>query len=374
MGSLKRRLGLSITQIIGFSLGAMVLMLLMIIKTDLMQSWQSSLPADAPNKFIINIQQHQVEPVKTFIKQLSNHVVPPIYAMTRGRLIEKNGQSINAEMFTEERAKRLVSREFNLSSTAVMQADNTLLQGRWWRADEATAPLLSLEQDIATALNVKLGDKLTYDIAGSKITLTVTSIRQVEWGSMRANFFAVTPPESLAQFSASYMTAFYLPKHQDNTLNNMLQQFPNFTVIDVASIMNQVRDIMSKLSIAVSFVFGFCVLAGIVVLYAALVATRSARLQEASLLRAFGASRKQVSLMMLTEFLSIAVVASMVAVLVASGLSYYLSHFVLDIPYQFNFLLALSVLAIAVMAIPLAAWLVIRNYLNVAPKQLLNSI
>jgi putative ABC transport system permease protein len=374
MGNLKRRLGLSITQIIGFSLGAMVLMLLMMIKTDLMQSWQSSLPADAPNKFIINIQQHQVEPVKTFIKQLSNHVVPPIYAMTRGRLIEKNGQSINPEMFTEERAKRLVSREFNLSSTAVMQADNTLLQGRWWRADEATAPLLSLEQDIATALNVKLGDKLTYDIAGSKITLTVTSIRQVEWGSMRANFFAVTPPESLAQFSASYMTAFYLPKHQDNTLNNMLQQFPNFTVIDVASIMNQVRDIMSKLSIAVSFVFGFCVLAGIVVLYAALVATRSARLQEASLLRAFGASRKQVSLMMLTEFLSIAVVASMVAVLVASGLSYYLSHFVLDIPYQFNFLLALSVLAIAVMAIPLAAWLVIRNYLNVAPKQLLNSI
>ncbi len=154
----------------------------------------------------------------------------------------------------------------------------------------------------------------------------------------------------------------------------MLQQFPNFTVIDVASMMNQVRDIMSKLYIAVSFVFGFCVLAGVVVLYAALVATRSERLQEASLLRAFGASRKQVSLMILTEFVSIAVAASIVAVLVASGLSYYLSRFVLIIPYQFNFLLTLSVLVIALVLIPLAAWLVIRGYLNVTPKQLLNSI
>ena len=379
MANLKRRLGLSIAQIIGFSLGAMVLMLLVMIKTDLMQSWQKSLPIDAPNRFIINIQQNQVEPVKTFIKQISANkskpqANPQIFAMIRGRLVEKNGQPINAEMFTEERAKRLVSREFNLSSSAVMQTDNKLLQGRWWRADEASAPLLSLELDIAEVLNMKLGDTLTYDIAGDKITLTVTSIRKVEWDSMRANFFAVTPPQTLAKFSASYMTAFYLPKNQDNVLNGLLQQFPNFTVIDVASVMNQVRDIMSKLATAVSFVFGFCVLAGIIVLYAALVATRAARLQESTLLRVLGASRKQVTITMLTEFVSIAAVASIVAVLVASVLSYYLSRFVLDIPYQFNLSLALNVLAIALVLIPLAAWLVIRGYLNVAPKQLLNSI
>jgi putative ABC transport system permease protein len=374
MANLKRRLGLSIAQIVGFSLGAMVLMLLVMIKTDLMQSWQKSLPVDAPNRFIINIQQNQVEPVKSFIQQINTQASPQVFAMIRGRLVEKNGMPINAEMFTEERAKRLVSREFNLSSAAKMQEDNKLLHGRWWRADEAATPLVSIEEDIAKVLNVKLGDKLTYDIVGSKITLTVASIRKVEWDSMRANFFAVTPPQTLAKFSASYMTAFYLPKSQDNALNSMLQQFPNFTVIDVANVMNQVRDIMSKLTTAVSFVFGFCVLAGLVVLYAALVATRASRLQESTLLRVLGASRKQVTISMLTEFASIAAVASVVAVLVASALSYYLSHFVLDIPYQFNFLLALSVFAIALILIPLASWLVIRGYLNVAPKQLLNSI
>lgn len=374
MGNLKRRLGLSIAQIIGFSLAAMMLMLLVMVKTDLMQSWQSSLPVDAPNRFIINIQKNQVESVSSFIKQISAEANPQLFAMIRGRLVEKNGQPVNTEMFTDERAKRLVAREFNLSSAAVMQEDNQLLQGRWWRTDEAAAPMVSIEQDIANTLNIKLGDTLTYDIAGSKITLTVTSIRKVEWDSMRANFFAVTPPETLAKFNASYMTAFYLPTRQDVALNRLVQKFPNFTVIDVANIMNQVRDIMSKLSIAVSFVFGFCVMASIVVLFAALVATRRARLQEATLLRAFGASRKQVSQMMLTEFVSIAFVASIVAVLVAVGLSYYLSHFVLVIPYQFNVALTLSVFGIALALIPLAAWLVICGYLNVAPKQLLNSI
>lgn len=374
MGNLKRRLSLSIAQIIGFSLAAMMLMLLVMIKTDLMQSWQSSLPVDAPNRFIINIQKNQVAPVSTFIKQISAEANPQLFAMIRGRLVEKNGQPVTAEMFTDERAKRLVTREFNLSSAAIMQVDNQLLQGRWWRADEAAAPMVSIEQEIANTLKVKLNDTLTYDIAGSKITLTVASIRKVEWDSMRANFFAVTPPETLAKFNASYMTAFYLPTRQDIALNRLVQQFPNFTVIDVASVMNQVRDIMSKLSIAVSFVFGFCILASLVVLFAALVATRSARLQEATLLRAFGASRMQVSQMMLTEFVSIAVVASVVAVLVAVGLSYYLSQYVLVIPYQFNLILTLSVFSIALVLIPLAAWLVIRGYLNVAPKQLLNSI
>ena len=374
MANLKRRLGLSIAQIIGFSLGAMVLMLLVMIKTDLMQSWRASLPVDAPNRFIINIQQNQVEPVKAFIKQANVNSNPQVFAMIRGRLQAKNGQPLNADMFADERAKRLVSREFNLSSAAIMQSDNKLLQGRWWRADEAGKPLLSLEDDIAKVLNVKLGDTLTYDIAGKKITLTVTSIRKVEWDSMRANFFAVTPPDTLKIFSASYMTAFYLPKNQDNALNALLQQFPNFTVIDVASLMNQVRDIMNKLSTAVGFVFSFCVVAGIIVLYAALVATRASRLQESTLLRVLGASRNQVTLTMLTEFASIALVAATVAVLVATALSFYLSHFVLDIPYQFNLGLALSVMVIAMLLIPLAAWLVVRSYMNVPPKQVLNSI
>ncbi|HOY69789.1 MAG TPA: FtsX-like permease family protein [Methylotenera sp.] len=373
LANLKRRLRLTLAQMIGFSLGAMVLMLLLMTKNDLMQSWQSSLPTDAPNRFIINIQAAQIPQLHDFFKETGVNETQ-VFAMIRGRLVAKNGQTLTEDMFESERAKRLFTRETNLSTAATMQADNKLLAGRWWRADEADAALLSLEYDVADALNIKLGDTVTYDIAGSQIDLKVTSIRKVEWDTMRPNFFAQTPPNTLANFPASYMTAFYLPKQQENALNVLLQKFPNFTVIDVASLMQQVRGIMQKMSLAIGFVFTFCIIAGLVVLYAALVATRASRIKESAMLRVLGASRRQTALAMLTEFACIGAVAASVAIIVASSLAYYLSRYVLEIPYQFNVSLALSALLAALVLVPLAAWWVIRAYLNVPPKQLLNSI
>ncbi len=371
--NLNRRLGLSIAQMVGFSLGAMVLMLLMMIKTDLLDAWRASMPADAPNRFVINIQPDQVQPVSAFINQLSVHKAQ-IFPMIRGRLIAKNDQAITPDGFEDERAKRLVSREFNLSSALNMQPDNKLLQGRWWQANEAGLPMVSIEEDIAKTLNIKLGDRLTYDIAGSQINLTVMSIRKVEWDSMRANFFAVTPLDTLKNYPTSFMTAFYLPQNQASALNALVQKFPNFTVIDTANIMNQLRDIMSKLTLAIGFVFMFCVIAGLIVLYAALIATREARLQESALLRILGASRQQVTVALLAEFASIGMVAALVSIIMAVALSFFLSIFVLDIPYQLNAGLAIGVFALTLVLIPLAAWSVIRGYLNVPPKQLLNSI
>ena len=373
LANLNRRLGLSITQIIGFSLGAMVLILLMLLKNDLLGAWQNSMPFDAPNRFVINIQANQVTNLKAF--ELNNGINnAQVFPMIRGRLTAINQNVVMPESFASERAKRLVAREFNLSSATNMQDDNTLLQGRWWRADEASKPFISIEESIADALNIKLNDVLEYDIAGSKISLTVTSIRKVNWDSMRANFFAVTPPEMLKTYPSSYMTAFYLPKQNENNLNKLVQQFPNFTVIDVASLMAQVRDVMQKMQMAVSVVFGFCIAAGLAVLYAALIATRGARIQESALLRVLGASKAQVTISMLTEFACIGAVAAVVATGFASALAYYLSRYVLDITYQFNWALAVQSLILAFVLVPLAAWLVIRGYLNVPPKQLLNSI
>ena len=373
LANLNRRLGLSITQIIGFSLGAMVLILLMLLKNDLLSAWQNSMPIDAPNRFVINIQANQVTNLKAF--ELNNGINnAQVFPMIRGRLTAINQNVVTPESFASERAKRLVAREFNLSSATNMQDDNTLLQGRWWRADEASKPFISIEESIVDALNIKLNDVLEYDIAGSKISLTVTSIRKVNWDSMRANFFAVTPPEILKTYPSSYMTAFYLPKQNENNLNKLVQQFPNFTVIDVASLMTQVRDVMQKMQMAVSVVFGFCIAAGLAVLYAALIATRGARIQESALLRVLGASKAQVTISMLTEFACIGAVAAVVATGFASALAYYLSRYVLDITYQFNWALAVQSLILAFVLVPLAAWLVIRGYLNVPPKQLLNSI
>ena len=373
LGNVAQHLKLSLTQMVTFGVGGMALLLLALVQADLLNTWQKSLPANAPNRFVINIQPDQVKSMSQFMAQ-NQLQQAQFFPMVRGRLVAINQKTVNPDAFEDERAQRLASREFNLSMVAQMQSDNKLLQGRWWGADDAGKPYVSLEVDIAQALNIQLNDVLTYDIAGEKIALTVTSIRKVEWDSMRANFFAVTPPKVLDKFSKSYMTAFYLSQQDNNKINGLIKTHPNLTVIDVAAIMTQVRLMMHKMGLAVGYVFLLSVLAGMAVLTAALVATRESRIRETTLMRVMGASRAQVRTSILVEFACIGAVAATVAIIVASSLAYYLSQFVLDIPYQFNASLALITLILSLILVPLAAWLLIRSYLNVPPKQLLNSV
>jgi len=370
---LRRRFALSAVQTIGFSMGLMVLMLLALVRGDLIRNWQASLPLDAPNRFIINIQPAQIDGVQAFFAQqnIDNTVIFP---MVRGRLINKNDQPIPQADLADERARKLAEREFNLSWIAQMQSDNQLVSGRWWTPEEHGKPYISLEQDLARTLGIKLGDQLQFDIAGNKLSLTVTSLRKVDWDTMRANFFAVTPPGVLDQYAANYISSFHLPLRADAPLNQLIRDFPNLTVIDVAALMQQVRGIMQKMSRTVEYVFAFSLLAGIAVLYAALVATREERIAEATLMRVFGASRRQVAIAYLAEFSCIGLIAALVAVVAANALAYYMSIYILNIPFQFNFSLALIAMLIAASVIPLAAWLGLRGFLNIPPRQLLNSI
>lgn len=370
---LKRRFGLSTVQMIGFSMGLMVLMLLALIRGDLVRNWQASLPIDAPNRFIINIQPAQIDGIQQFFKQ-TNIKNTTIFPMVRGRLVSKNGQMISNTQWKDDKARRLAEREFNLSWIDKMQSDNTLLSGRWWTPQEYGKPYLSLEQDLAKTLSLKLGDKLTFDIAGNPLTLTVTSIRKVDWDSMRANFFAVTPPGVLDHYAANYISSFHLPFGADLHMNQLVKHYPNLTVIDVAALMQQVRGIMQKMSDTIQYVFAFSLIAGVAVLYAALVATRDERVREATLMRVFGASRQQVSIAYLAEFACIGLIAALIASLAANALAYYISAHILNIQFQFNFVLAISTMLFAAVIIPIAAWLGLRGFLNIPPRQLLNSI
>lgn len=373
MQGMKTRLALSTVQMIGFSMGLMVLMLLALIRGDLIHNWQASLPEDAPNRFVINIQPAQIDGVNQFFIQQKIKDTT-IFPMVRGRLVSINGRTVNARQWQEERARRLAEREFNLSWAAEMQSDNQLQSGRWWTPQEHGKPYISLEQDLAKTLDIHLKDKLTFDIAGNPLTMTVTSLRKVNWDTMRANFFAVTPPGLLEQYAANYISSFHLPLGADLSLNLLVKRFPNLTVIDVAALMQQVRGIMQKMSSAIEYVFVFSLITGVAVLYAALVATREERIAEATLMRVFGASRKQVSIAYFTEFACIGLVAALVATVSSNILAYYISAKVLDIPFQFNPTLAMTAMLIATTAIPLAAWLGLRGFLNIPPRQLLNSI
>lgn len=370
---LKRRLGLSIMQMIGFSIGLTVLILLSLVRNDLIESWQSSLPADAPNRFVINIQADQIPVVKQFF---ADHAIADanVLPMVRARLISRNGEDMQHKAWKTDRQQRLVQREFNLSMAATMQSDNQLLEGEWWLPTDSGKPYMSIEHDLATTLGIALGDALVFSIAGSLQTFTVTSIRKVDWDTMRANFFAVTPPTTLDAFSASYLSSFHLPKAKVRAMNALVRALPNLTVIDIAALLKQVRGIMQQMSTTIAFVYGFSLVAGIAVIYAALVATQEARVMEATLMRVFGQSKREVTIAYLTEFVVIGFIAALVAVLVANGLAYYLSEYILNIPFQFNVIAILVSLVLASVFIPLAAWFGLRRYLNIAPRQILQSI
>ena len=371
--SVTRRFGLFSLQVAGFSTGLMVLALLSLIRNDVLQNWQTSLPVDAPNRFIINIQNSQKSAVMKQLKALQI-TEPVIFPMVRGRLVAINGVSIDLNNYSDERAKRLLQREFNLSMADRMQPDNKLIEGRWWQFDEIDQPWISLEDGIAKTLNIKLGDRLRYEIGGQAIDLVVKSIRTVEWESMRVNFFAVTPPKTLEHYSTSYITSFYLPNFQERGLNRLVKSFPNLTIIDLAALIKQIRNIMFKMTIAVQTVFIFSLLAGLAVLFAALQSTSIERQRETILFRILGASKQQLIKILLIEFFLIAIIASTIALIGANASAYYMSQYLLNIPYQFNGLLALSVLAIASILIPAAAWLMTRKLLLTSPRQLLQNV
>ncbi|MEO6118774.1 MAG: FtsX-like permease family protein, partial [Methylotenera sp.] len=370
---LKRRFALSTMQTIAFSMGLMVLMLLALIRGDLVRNWQASLPIDAPNRFVINIQPAQIAGIHHFFEQI-NIKNATVFPMVRARLISKNGQAIAGTQWKEERAKKLAEREFNLSWADKMQSDNKLLSGRWWTTQEHGKPYMSLEQDLAKTLGIKLGDKLVFDVAGSPLAVTVTSIRKVDWDTMRANFFAVTPPGLLEQYPANYISSFHLPLDATTSLNQLVKEYPNLTVIDIAALMQQVRGIMQKMSSTIEYVFAFSLIAGMAVLYAALVATREERISEATLMRVFGASRRQVGIAYFAEFACIGLIAALVAAITANALAYYISVNILDIPFQLNLPVAFGAMLAAAIVIPLAAWFGLKGFLNIPPRQLLNSI
>jgi len=373
LANLLRRPGVSLAQVAGFSLGFMALVLLALVRNDLLDNWQASLPPDAPNRFVINIQPDQLPLVRQFFAE-EGRAAPEVHPMVRGRLVAINGKPVDITQYEDDRARRLAEREFNLSWSARMQEDNRIVAGRWWTATEHGRPLISMEEGIAKTLNLTLGDRLTYDIGGQTLTAEIQSLRKVEWDSMRANFFAILPPGVLDGYSASYITSFHLPAGDEDVLNRLVKRLPNLTVIDVAAVLEQLRGIMDRMTLAVEFVFAFCLLSGLAVLYASLAATGDERLNEAAVLRTLGASRRQLQGSVLAEFAGIGVLAGLAATVAASLLAWIISERLLNIPYTFNPLVGLVTIGLGLTLVPGAAWLGLRRVVLQPPRRILQSI
>ena len=344
------------------------MLLLTVARQDLLESWRQRLPADAANRFIINIQPEQRRPLGDYFAA-AGLPRPLLEPMVRGRLAAINGRPVAAQRYQDERAQRLVEREFNLSWSAQLPEGNSITAGRWHGqgAEAGAGGEYSVEQGLAETLGLALGDRLAFDIAGVRLEAKISSLRRLDWDSMKVNFFVLTPPGLLESYPASYITSFHLDPQQGSFIDGMVRAFPNLTVIDVASLLRQLQAMVDKLTGAVQAVFAFALVAGFVVLFAALQASQDERRYELALLRALGARSRQLSGALLAEFAALGAISGLAAGVGASGISWALARFVFHLEYRpAPELLPLGMLAGA-LGVALAGWLATAAILRQPP-------
>jgi putative ABC transport system permease protein len=327
--AMSRRPAATIVQMVSLAVGIMALLLLVIVRTDLVGAWRRQVPPDAPNRFVINIQPDQEAAVA---RRLAEGGVAGVdlYPMVRGRLIERNGAPIGPADYTDERARRLVDREFNLSYATAAAPQSPVVAGHFFGADSDE---LSIESGIATTLGIHLGDRLTFDIAGERVTAVTSSIRKVQWDSLKVNFFVVMPPKLLADKPHTFITAFHLAPGQLALGGNLVQEFPNLTVIDTSVILRQVQAVLDQVILAVEFLFSFTLAAGVLVLYAALSGSHDERVREAALLRALGARRGQLARAHGVELVAVGASAGLLAAIGATAVGWMLARYAFDFDY-----------------------------------------
>jgi len=310
---LAARPAMVVLQVAALSVGLLALMLLVLLRTDLISAWRAATPADAPNRFIINLQPEQGAPFQAALKA-AGVVRYDWFPMIRGRLLAINGQEVGPGRYTDERAQRLVEREFNLSHDAQLPGHNSLTAGQWL-PDEADA--LSVEDGLAKTLGLKLGDRLRFDIAGTVQEGRITSLRKVDWGSMRVNFFVMFPRARMDGVPITYISAFRAPAGQPHFDRDLVRQFPNLTSVDLSASLAQVQAVLDKVIRAVEFLFGFTLAAGLVVLFAAVSATRENRAREYAVMRAVGASSALLRAVQRAELLGVGALAGLLAAVAA---------------------------------------------------------
>ena len=330
--NLGRRARASAIQILALALGLTAILLLTVTRADLLAAWRAKTPPDAPNRFILNIQPEQRDPVERFFRE-HGLPAPAIYPMVRGRLVAINEERVSAEQYEELRTRRLVEREFNLSFMDELPSHNRVSAGRWFTSQDRARGALSVEEGIARTLGIELGDCLTWSVGGRTFAAPVTNIRRLDWDSMQVNFFVIATPPLLEPYPTSYLTSFHLPEADAAAMGELARAFPNLTIVDMSLILRQVLGVIEKVVQAVQVVFLFALAAGLVVLFAALMATEDERVREAALLRALGASRAQVAAAQRVEFMAIGLAAGILSAAGAAAIGQLIAERVLSLPY-----------------------------------------
>jgi len=372
LAALARYPQLTMLQLGGFGLGITLLLLLAVVRVDIIDAWRASLPENAPNHFLINLQPAERPVLEGMLREKG---IPNsgLHATARARLVAISDRKIAPDTYTSMRARRLAAREFSLGFSAQMQTDNRVQAGRWWNAEAAAEPAFSVEQGLADSLGIAVGDTLSFDVAGRTITAPVTSLRSVAWDSFNVNFFVVGSPALVPQLPVTYLSSLYLDEQTDGFTLDLARTFPAVSVIDVRPILRQVREIMARGSLAVEMVFLFTLIAAALVTVAAAEVSRDERAREVAVMRTLGVSRRQLLGAVLTEFGVLGFIGGLLAALLATVSGYLIATELFDLPGRISVTVWWLGVSGGTLVVALVGWLATRRLIGIPPMQVLNS-
>jgi putative ABC transport system permease protein len=355
----------SSVQVVAFGIGLMVLLLLTSVRTELMTEWQATLPADAPNHFLINIQPAERAAIGATIAA-AGIPEPRFTPLVRARISHVNGIPSGDYPALTPRGRDELEDETNLTWSAELPPDNELVLGEWW-GDGAETPQISLEEELRAAIGLNLGDEITYAIGGESLTVRLTSTRLVHWDSFRPNFFMVLSPGAIERFAHTYITSLYVPLEQRRATVELVREFPSVSVLDIGAVLEQVRRSMDRAALAVQYVFLFTLAAGIMVLLAAIQATRDERMFESAVLRTLGARRSVVLQGVAAEFMALGLLAGTLAAVGAAAIGYVLATQLFNLEFVPGAALWVGGLLAGALVVGVSGTLAVRSVINHSP-------
>ncbi|WP_251359316.1 ABC transporter permease [Kangiella sp. TOML190] len=369
LGQLKRYPAFTISQITAFGLAFMIMLSTYLIRTELLSEWQSQMPDDAPNHFLVNVQNYEVSALDTILQE-NQIVTSGIYPMVRGRVTKLNGELASEVLSKEEyQQARALRRELNLTWMETLPNANSLVEGVWWDQESSQqldpdAAKISISTEIQEMMKVKIGDKVSFDIGGLSVEGQIANVREIQWDSFQPNFFVIFEPKGLKDFPASYITSFHLEADQKPILNQILSQMPTVTIIELDKIMAQVQKILDQVTLAIEFIMLFVLLAGVAVLYAVLQANREERVLSATLLKTLGAQSPFIRTSLIAELALLGIFSGMVAVIASEILvsSVYIN--VLELGTKLHPLYWFLVPIAAAIFVGLAGWFGVKSILK----------
>jgi len=373
LANIARRGRESVVQVVAFGLGIMVLLLLGVVRNDLLKEWQQNLPDDAPNYFMVNVQPEDWDGIAALLVDgLGSE--PDFLPLIRGRVISVKGQAIEDYVIESPEARRFVRRESNITWTRDLPDSNKLRSGEWWSASADGKLQLSMEESMAANLGLSIGDTVGIDIAGEEFIVPLTSTRFVEWDSLQPNFYLILSPGDVEELPQTYLSSFYVPPDKRGVMKAVLQSFPNVTLIDLESVLLQLRNMIDKASLAVQAVFLFTMLAGIMVLLAAVQVTRDERRFESAILHTLGARKNTILKGIISEFVALGALSGLLAAFGASVVGYFLAERLFDLNYSFDPLLWVLGLLVGAAIVGITGTLATRKAVNEPPVSVLRNL